>query len=821
MFRKSNMLGINKIKELANKIGFTYEILRGYIKAEDYHIVLFLLIFKKLKLESSILFSESSFFDDYTQNIKSLLDSDGQVNEDDFNLIIDFYKPIIKNIPESKLTQVFDQFDLLDSVFLSENFNQIFDVVLYDLAKSLGKFTGEFVLPAEVSELMSNLVSLPFDAKIYNPFAGAASFGVFTKQKDNYYGQEISRTTWIIGKLRLLALPNSENKTLVLSDSIKEWNPFHLKYDLIIASPPFGMRLPFAITGEWGVIRNCENFIIEKGLNDLEEDGKLVVLVSDSFLFSNGSVAAVRHHLIKQDLVESVISLPSGILHNTAIKTSVLVINKNKINKGFVKIVDASLFVRNEDSQNKTLDYSNILEILKSDFIVDVLRNVTLEEIEKNGNVLDFKAYFLKEYDGVVWNSFATMLKLNKVPNNAKGKLVKFNNLNHDGVNFLLDLDKIKSVTISKRAYIIEESCLLVSKIGGILRPTYFEFKDTPILIGDNFLVFKIKTSIVHPLFLANEINKDYVSEQLYRNSTPVLLSTLKIKDFDNIKIDLPSLKEQEKQVELLNDLSKKISQLELQRAKLKEGFFKSQFDEFASLKHSLGAPRQNILSNSKTLVRFFENDDSKAFEEVDAKFRERYDIGLREVFNQIKNDINQISIILEKGEQGQVVSNYKKELIPLEDINSFVSKLSSNGFNFRIDPKLLSGKDCKEKGVELNMTLLKILFDNIFTNANKYAFDDLEESNTVMIELAIIENQLEISIKNNGKPFPNNFNKEKFISKFSTANPDMGSGLGGYDINRIASYFGNEEWVLELNSNPLYPVIFKFLFQIQTITNE
>ncbi|MFV8356853.1 ATP-binding protein [Flavobacterium sp. XS1P32] len=137
------------------------------------------------------------------------------------------------------------------------------------------------------------------------------------------------------------------------------------------------------------------------------------------------------------------------------------------------------------------------------------------------------------------------------------------------------------------------------------------------------------------------------------------------------------------------------------------------------------------------------------------------------------------------------------------------------------MDRKLLQIDDCSNKNIEINIILLKILFDNILTNAHKYGFDAIEETNTVMIELAIVENQLEIAIKNNGKPFPNNFDKEKFISKFSSTNNQKGTGIGGYDINRIATYFGNDDWALELNSNPIYPVIFKFLFPIKNAINE
>ena len=72
--------------------------------------------------------------------------------------------------------------------------------------------------------------------------------------------------------------------------------------------------------------------------------------------------------------------------------------------------------------------------------------------------------------------------------------------------------------------------------------------------------------------------------------------------------------------------------------------------------------------------------------------------------------------------------------------------------------------------------------------------------------------------IRNNGKPFSRHYDKEKFISKYSTANPELGSGLGGYDINRIAEYFNDSNWELILNEDPIYPVKFKFHFPIKLV---
>ncbi len=110
------------------------------------------------------------------------------------------------------------------------------------------------------------------------------------------------------------------------------------------------------------------------------------------------------------------------------------------------------------------------------------------------------------------------------------------------------------------------------------------------------------------------------------------------------------------------------------------------------------------------------------------------------------------------------------------------------------------------------------ILLNNILENANKYAFDEKSNTNELFIDLREVDDHLSIEIKNNGKPFPNNFDKDKFITKYSTAHSEKGTGLGGYDINRIATYFENDDWVLDLNNDPLFPVIFRFKLPLKII---
>ena len=112
-------------------------------------------------------------------------------------------------------------------------------------------------------------------------------------------------------------------------------------------------------------------------------------------------------------------------------------------------------------------------------------------------------------------------------------------------------------------------------------------------------------------------------------------------------------------------------------------------------------------------------------------------------------------------------------------------------------------------------------MIDNILSNTNKHGFDEESEYNKLNIEFIYQNDYLKIKIQNNGKPFPKGFDKSKFIAKFSTANREIGTGLGGYDINRIAKYFGNEDWKLNLSEDSEFTVSFEFNFKLNFLAND
>jgi len=350
------------------------------------------------------------------------------------------------------------------------------------------------------------------------------------------------------------------------------------------------------------------------------------------------------------------------------------------------------------------------------------------------------------------------------------------------------------------------------------LKPTLFEFKGEPIFRSQEILSFKVNEAIVDKAYLINELHADYVQEQLesYRLGASVM-PFIRRDDLMEVVIKLPTIEEQRAKVQGIYELSDKIKNLQEERNALAHGKTIKQFNEFASLKHTLGRPRQNILDWSDNLLDFL-NKKKEGFEALNKAFSEFYDIDIISALKEIKRDVNFITDVLEKGENGLVLSEYDKQVIPLSDINSIINELSNNGFNFKIKKLLLKGEKLKERGINANKTLFKTLLDNILTNANKYAFDKKAMGNEVVIELTEVDDSLSMEIRNSGKPFPKNFDREKFITKYSTADSSNGSGLGGYDIHRIASDFNNPDWILSLNEDPFFLVKFKFQFPIKLI---
>lgn len=791
----------------------------GPLFSDDYHSILLLLSLYK-----------DSYFDRFPVDfyninyihvkdlIENLIKESTDHRRDEYLQVYKVFEPKIQNLSNSSLFAIIRALFSIDKMRLSENFAEIFDNILYQIAKSQGKLSGEYVQPVELTRFICHLAILPEKATVFNPFAGVASFAVFLNNDINYYGQEIFSMPWAIGTLRLLAHEKQGTFIYVKEDSILHWPDDNRKFDLIVANPPHGFHINNSYKDISPDTRTAEHFFVRKGVSSLSEKGKLIAILSSGFLFKGGHELHLRKYLIESDLIESIISLPSGLLMNTGVPIVVLVINKDKLISGKVRFVDAKKFVKSKSQSEKYLDDEALILSINNNEESDSLRFISTEQIREKDYSLYLPKYLQREFEGIRLSEIGDIIHGNRDLFPEMGKLVRIRDLKDDKFEYFLDENSIEDSEL-KRSDLrsIKESCLLLSLRWKTLKPTYFRFKGITIYLPQDILALNVNESIANTAYLISELHSDYVQEQLESNYVGETIPYIAKDDLLNIKVKLPSRIEQIAKFQGLEELTNKIKLLREERNALAHEFKSYQFKEFSSLKHTLGRPRQNILDWSDNLFDFFSKRSSE-IEGFNKAFADFYDIDILAALKEIKNDINYMTEILEKGENGLVLSEYPLKLISLSDVNSIINELALHRFIFRIEKHLIKGEKLKELGIECNSTLLKTLIDNILTNANKYAFSEKEANNLVIIELNEVEEFLILEIKNNGEPFPKNFDKEKFIIKYSTANPKKGSGLGGYDINRIAEYFHNPNWELILNDDPIFPVRFKFQFTIKLI---
>lgn len=805
------------VKAIEQKIWTIFDILRSeLIASEEYHVVLFLLsLYKDGIVSKDTLFKQGNVHEDINRSIH---DYDKKATQQ-YLPIYQSFESALKHISSKGLLAIIQAMADVDQKVLSENFFDIFDSVLYRITQSQGRYGGEFIQPLELTRFICALADLPKESKVFNPFAGLASFGVFLDQGQDYLGQEINRKTWALGALRIMAYERPGTTHYVCDNSILNWPDQSEKFDLILANPPYGMRLSQQYREVEPGIYTIEQFLIEKGVNSLNAKGKLIALLPQGFLYRGIHEQRLRQHLIEEDLIDTIISLPGGLLLNTGIPLIVIVINRDKKLQGKVRFIDAMKFVELKSSKEKVLDdygLNNVVHGIYNDS--EVVRIIDVRQIREFDYNLNVPRYFQKHIEGVKLKNIVEFVKGSRRDIPDEGMMIRIRDLKDDKLDFKLDLSQIEKTEFRRRHLrLIDESCLLLATRWKTLKPTFFEFSGEAILLNPDILSFKINEQLADTAYLINELHAVYVEEQLASYRQGATISMIRRDDLLEVVVKLPSLEEQKAKVQGIVELSNKISILQQERNALAHGKEVRQFNEFASLKHTLGRPRQNILDWTDNLLHFL-YDKPEGFDAMNKSFLNFYETDILSALQEIKRDVNFMTDVLEKGENGFVVEEYDKTIISLSDINNLINELSSNGFNFKIKKLLLKGEKLKERGIQGNRILLKTLIDNLLTNAHKYGFPKKAAGNEVVFELKEIDDFLSIEVRNNGLPFPRNFNRDKFITKYSTADSKSGSGLGGYDIHRIATEFNNPEWELLLNEDPIYPAKFRFQFPIKLI---
>lgn len=192
------------------------------------------------------------------------------------------------------------------------------------------------------------------------------------------FGQEFNPETYAIAKSDMLIKGGNANGMLY-GDTLSEDCFKNYEFDYIISNPPFGIdwkrekdavekEAKLGYDGRFGPgtpsISDGQMLFLLNGVKKLKEGaGRMAIIQNGSSLFTGDAGSGpseIRKYLIKSDLLEAIIQLPTDLFYNTGIATYIWIVSKNKSKNrlGQVQLIDASkCFVkRRKNIGNKRVD---------------------------------------------------------------------------------------------------------------------------------------------------------------------------------------------------------------------------------------------------------------------------------------------------------------------------------------------------------------------------------------------------------------------------------------------------------------------------------
>ncbi len=875
----------------------TLDALRGVWDASNASNVLFSLVFYKrilaLNEEKQINFLETteedySWSDKFT---KAVVDKPEKATiqlaetlvrfseRNDFiqNIFSPFVSALTKEKNPQLLLQIVLMLEKLDfstkAISISE-FGTFFNESLYRTASGGGTEGRRRTSPKMINQLLSSLTKPKGGELIYDPAAGqGSSLIAFINKLPNIdiIANEQNINNWALCKMNLL-VNGAYHAKVCHGNSLTEKESNPLKVDIAVSHFPFGQHLATKHIKDQRYISipldlnnplvSSNNLFIQQMLNKLNQEGQMIILLPIQSLVNDKEDRKLREFLIRRDLIEAVITLPYGLLYATGIPVCILVIKKKKAiarREHIIFINGANLKVKSQSKLNRELTQKHIDNIsdafhnLNMDCtpeLKDCIANVSLHHIILNEYNLDAKRYaspfisqlrYLEEHGGLIQlkDIFKTEKPTLWFDNNPHQNIpyIRPQDLGSSISDYLLDIEKCQTTDNAKQiaGQLINESVLLIKRTGKKLRAGYFIFNETPVLVNENIMTFRIDETKILIEYLLLKLHDSLFVQQLNMYKSDYQSKAISELEFEALQINLPSFEEQsstikESKILLLREEEQKVEKL---RQDLNLGKQKAQSEQYkiiSSLQHELGNKLPAVLTEFKNLKDYLKDKHSEQspvnFKEPVFPVFEGEDISNIDNLHTILDRIESILIhsINSIDSTGDIIkadrSKLNLKLVKVKDFLKGIQQLYLNEPTFSI---LLEVEE-DEKEIEIPIytkidnTQLSTVFTNLIENAKRHGFVNKNKKYTIQFRIGLSADQQEVIIqyKNDGKAFPVDFSFEDFIGYGNYAGETGHSGIGGYLIHQIIeNHNGNIHYNKKVDRRDPYKVQFEITLPV------
>jgi len=267
-------------------------------------------------------------------------------------------------IEQSKLADLLDLISTIpfthETLKSKDILGHVYEYFLGQFAAAEGKKGGQFYTPKSIVNLIIEMVE-PFSGRIYDPAMGSGGFFISSEKfieshsgkiKDiSVYGQESNHTTWKLAAMNMAIRGIDFNFGKEPAGTFTNDQHPDLRADFVLANPPLNQDEWWDASLE-NDVRWKDFGTPPKGNGDFawmmhmihhtSPNGVLgIVLANGSLSSTTGGEGKIRETIVKADLVEAIVALPSQLFSNTQIPASIWILNKNKTQKGKTLFIDA------------------------------------------------------------------------------------------------------------------------------------------------------------------------------------------------------------------------------------------------------------------------------------------------------------------------------------------------------------------------------------------------------------------------------------------------------------------------------------------------
>ena len=377
----------------------------------------------------------NSYLQGFSKNVQEFLDG------------MDFNKNLAIMQRQSRyLVEMFDLFSEMDmsaSSVDNEEFLELISSLISSVARemytpeNLSNLICECLLATDIRKSGDNMVS------IYDPVCGtgsmlanagekARSFAIL-QDKISLYGQEVSSFPSAIAKA-LVLLTGNEFSEVCFGNTLTDdqFQDYHFQY--ILADMPLGLQWrpikeriemeSYDINGRFSIglpsVSDSQFLFIEHILSKMDPNGCRAAFISTGSVLWGGSASSgesrIRRWLFENDMVETIMALPGGLLSATSIPIYLWILSnkKNQAQKGKVRLIDLSIqeekgsrlsigegFIKSSVALYKSWDNSPLSLIVKNEqfgfYEVGLLENGKKKETVTISLDTDIEQYVEKE----------------------------------------------------------------------------------------------------------------------------------------------------------------------------------------------------------------------------------------------------------------------------------------------------------------------------------------------------------------------------------------------------------------------------------------